>query len=72
MSNGYTAVVTDPSVQSAAYFFGAIVSEEVVNSAEFHNLSKITRTIGRLLNDIVTTEVNCLLGKHKTLTNYKQ
>lgn len=57
MSNGHSAVVTDIMVQSAVYFIRAQISSKVINSAEFLKLSEIHGTIGRLLKDIVTSEV---------------
>ncbi|CAM8891378.1 unnamed protein product [Rhodiola kirilowii] len=56
LTNGFASFSVDTIVHPATYFVGPLISKEVVNGAEFHNLSKTLGIIGRLLNDIASFE----------------
>nr|Q9XEI0.1 RecName: Full=Ent-kaurene synthase 2, chloroplastic; Short=SrKS2; Flags: Precursor [Stevia rebaudiana]AAD34295.1 kaurene synthase [Stevia rebaudiana] len=52
MENAYVSFALGPIVKPAIYFVGPKLSEEIVESSEYHNLFKLMSTQGRLLNDI--------------------
>ncbi|KAK1425274.1 hypothetical protein QVD17_20624 [Tagetes erecta] len=52
MENGYVSFALGPIVLPAIYFVGPKLSEEIVESPEYHRLYELLSTQGRLLNDI--------------------
>lgn len=58
MENAYVSFALGPIVLPALYFLGPKLSEEIVQSSEYHNLYKLMSTQGRLLNDIQSFKVN--------------
>ncbi|GKD15230.1 Ent-kaur-16-ene synthase, chloroplastic-like protein [Tanacetum coccineum] len=52
MENAYVSFALGPIVLPALYFTGPKLSEEIVQSSEYHHLFKLISTQGRLLNDI--------------------
>nr|AKP96362.1 ent-kaurene synthase [Grindelia hirsutula] len=52
MENAYVSFALGPIVLPALYFIGPILSEETVQSSEYHYLFELMSTQGRLLNDI--------------------
>ncbi|KAK9074296.1 hypothetical protein SSX86_006893 [Deinandra increscens subsp. villosa] len=52
MENGYVSYSLGTFVLPALYFIGPKLSEDIVQSSEYHNLYKLMSTQGRLLNDI--------------------
>ena len=52
MENGYVSFALGPIVLPALYLIGPRLSDEIVQSSEYHNLFKLMSTQGRLLNDI--------------------
>lgn len=63
MTNGYVSFALGPIVLPALYFIGPKLSEEVVQSNEFHDLFRLMSTCGRLLNDIQTVKREAKEGK---------
>ncbi|CAK9165639.1 unnamed protein product [Ilex paraguariensis] len=63
LTNGYVSFALGPIVLPALYFVGPKLSEELVRSAELHNLYKLVSTCGRLLNDIQGFERETKEGK---------
>ncbi|KAK1425273.1 hypothetical protein QVD17_20623 [Tagetes erecta] len=52
MENAYVSFALGPIVLPAIYFLGPKLSEEIVESSEYHYLFELMSTQGRLLNDI--------------------
>ncbi|XP_076950310.1 ent-kaurene synthase 2, chloroplastic-like [Bidens hawaiensis] len=52
MENAYVSFALGPIVLPALYFVGPKLTEEIVESSEYHYLFKLMSTQGRLLNDI--------------------
>lgn len=52
MENGYVSFALGPIVLPALYFIGPKLSQEIVESSEYHYLFELMSTQGRLLNDI--------------------
>ncbi|XP_076946242.1 ent-kaurene synthase 2, chloroplastic-like [Bidens hawaiensis] len=52
MENAYMSFALGPIVLPALYLVGPKLSEEIVESSEYHYLFKLMSTQGRLLNDI--------------------
>ncbi|MFS8027330.1 putative ent-kaurene synthase [Helianthus anomalus] len=52
MENAYVSFALGPIVLPAIYFVGPKLSEEIVESSEYHYLYELMSTLGRLLNDI--------------------
>ncbi|PIA47659.1 hypothetical protein AQUCO_01400341v1 [Aquilegia coerulea] len=50
-TNAYVSFALGPIVLPALYFVGPHLSDEVVRSAEYHNLFRLMSTCGRNLND---------------------
>lgn len=61
MRTSVDSFAADPSIHTALYFIGPLISDKVVCSSEFHKLSMVVGIIGRILNDIASFEVICLL-----------
>lgn len=68
MENGYVSFALGPIVLPALYFIGPRLSEEIVQSSEYHNLFKLMSTQGRLLNDIQGFKREMQAGKLNALT----
>ncbi|KAI3764336.1 hypothetical protein L2E82_14343 [Cichorium intybus] len=65
MENGYVSFALGPIVLPTLYFVGAKLSEEIVQSSEYHKLFELMSTRGRLMNDIHSfkvVSVYCLLS----------
>ena len=62
MENAYVSFALGPIVLPALYFIGPTLSEEVVQSSEYHYLFKLMSTQGRLLNDIQGFKVDFCLS----------
>ncbi|KAI3498201.1 hypothetical protein L1887_33970 [Cichorium endivia] len=54
IENGYVSFALGPIVLLSIYFVGPKLSEEIVQSSEYHKLFELMSTHGRLLNDIRT------------------
>nr|XP_043626449.1 ent-kaurene synthase 2, chloroplastic-like [Erigeron canadensis] len=52
MKNAYVSVALGPVVLPTLYLIGPILSEEIVQSSEYHYLFELMSTQSRLLNDI--------------------
>ncbi|KAI3796489.1 hypothetical protein L1987_39160 [Smallanthus sonchifolius] len=52
MENAYVSFALGPIVLPALYFVGPKLSEEIVESSEYHYLFELMSTQGRLMNDI--------------------
>ncbi|XP_071706508.1 ent-kaurene synthase 2, chloroplastic-like [Rutidosis leptorrhynchoides] len=52
MENAYVSFALGPIVKPALYFLGPKLSEEIIQSDEYHYLYMLMSTQGRLLNDI--------------------
>lgn len=57
MENGYVSFALGPIVLPTLYFLGVKLSEEVVQSSEYHKLYEVMSTQGRLMNDIHSFKV---------------
>ncbi|KVH97311.1 Terpene synthase, metal-binding domain-containing protein [Cynara cardunculus var. scolymus] len=68
MENGYVSFALGPIVLPALYFIGPRLSEEIVQSSEYHNLFKLMSTQGRLLNDIQGFKREMKAGKLNALS----
>lgn len=58
IENGLLSFALGPIVPLAIYFVGPKLSEEIVQSSEYHKLFELMSTYGRLLNDIHTFKVD--------------
>ncbi|KAJ7982090.1 Ent-kaurene synthase [Quillaja saponaria] len=63
MDNAYISFALGPVVLPALYLVGPKLSDEMVESPEFHCLFKVMSTCGRLLNDICTFKRESEEGK---------
>lgn len=60
MENGYVTIALGPILLPSLYFVGPKISEEIVQSSEYHNLFELKSIQGRLLNDIQSNKVYVL------------
>ena len=60
MTNAYVSFALGPIVLPTLYFLGPKLSDEVVESPEYHQLYKHMSSCGRLLNDIHSFKVQVL------------
>nr|AEF33360.2 ent-kaurene synthase [Scoparia dulcis] len=70
MSNAYVSFALGPIVLPPLYLVGPKLSEEMITHAEYHNLFRLMSTVGRLLNDIRTSERERKDGTPNALTLY--
>ncbi|KAL8227855.1 hypothetical protein R6Q57_015439 [Mikania cordata] len=70
MENAYVSFALGPIVLPALYFVGPKLSEEIVESSEYHRLFKLTSTQGRLLNDIRSIKREFKEGKLNAVALY--
>lgn len=68
MENGYVSFALGPIIFPVVHFIGPRLSEEIVQSSEYHNLFKLMSTEGRLLNDIQGFKRELQGGKLNALT----
>lgn len=57
MENAYVSFALGPIVLPAIYLVGPKLSEEIIESSEYHYLFELMSTQGRLLNDIHSFKV---------------
>ncbi|KAJ0933778.1 putative ent-kaurene synthase [Helianthus annuus] len=60
IENGYESFTLGTFVLSSLYFIGPKLSDDVVQSSEYHNLYELMSTHGRLINDIRTFKVDVI------------
>ncbi|KAI3498200.1 hypothetical protein L1887_33969 [Cichorium endivia] len=70
MENGYVSFALGPIVLPTLYFVGAKLSEEIVQSSEYHKLFKLMSTRGRLMNDIHSFKRELEAGKLNAVALY--
>ncbi|KAD4982752.1 hypothetical protein E3N88_19423 [Mikania micrantha] len=70
MENAYVSFALGPIVLPAIYFVGPKLSEEIVESSEYHRLFKLMSTQGRLLNDIRSFKREFKEGKLNAVALY--
>lgn len=70
MENGYVSFALGPIVLPTLYFVGAKLSEEIVQSSEYHKLFELMSTRGRLMNDIHSFKRELEAGKLNAVALY--
>ncbi|XP_042756891.1 ent-kaurene synthase 1, chloroplastic isoform X1 [Lactuca sativa] len=70
MENGYVSFALGPIVLPTLYFLGVKLSEEVVQSSEYHKLYEVMSTQGRLMNDIHSFKREKKAGKLNAVALY--
>ncbi|KAK9074298.1 hypothetical protein SSX86_006895 [Deinandra increscens subsp. villosa] len=71
IENGYVSFTLGVFILPALYFIGPKLSEDIVQSSEYHNLFKLMSTHGRLINDIRTFKRELKDGKLNAVTLHK-
>ncbi|CAH1416468.1 unnamed protein product [Lactuca virosa] len=70
IENGLLSFALGPIVPLAIYFVGPKLSEEIVQSSEYHKLFELMSTYGRLLNDIHTFKRESKAGQLNAVPLY--
>ncbi|KAM0037109.1 putative ent-kaurene synthase [Helianthus debilis subsp. tardiflorus] len=71
IENGLVSFTLGTFVLSSLYFIGPKLSDDVVQSSEYHNLYELMSTHGRLINDIRTFKRELKDGKLNAVTLHK-
>ncbi|XP_071686924.1 ent-kaurene synthase 1, chloroplastic-like [Rutidosis leptorrhynchoides] len=70
MENGYVSFAAGPSLLHALYLIGPKLSEEAVQSADYHKLYELLSTHGRLINDIRSFKRDMEAGRLNVVSLY--
>ncbi|XP_050370645.1 ent-kaurene synthase 5, chloroplastic [Argentina anserina] len=68
LENAYVSFAMGPNVLSNLYLVGPKLSEDAVQSSEYHSLYRLLSTVGRLLNDMQSYKREAAEGKLNAVT----